>query len=107
MILLKKLYQVNTIDTSEFVLKTFNIKLINQILKRKLTMLTRKYLMLVKLLKQTDYFTEIAKIKGKVTGITGLATAVLNAVENKIPNINNEMKETELIKKPGYLWILK
>lgn len=59
--------------------------------------------MLVKLLKQTDYFTEISK----VTGITGLATAVLNAVENKIPNINNEMKETEFIKKPGYLWILK
>ena len=63
--------------------------------------------MLVKLLKQTDYFTEIAKIKGKVTGITGLATAVVNAVENKIPNVNIEMKETEFIKKPGYLWILK
>ena len=107
MILLKKGCQVNTIDTGEFVLKTVNIRLINQILKRKLTMLTRKYFMLVKLLKQTDYNTEIAKIKGKVTGITGLATAVLNAVENKIPNINNEMKETELIKKPGYLWILK
>ena len=31
MILLKKLYQVNTIDTSEFVLKTFNIRLIKKI----------------------------------------------------------------------------
>ena len=63
--------------------------------------------MLVKLLKQTDYNTEIAKIKGKATGITDLATAVVNAVENKIPNVNIEMKETEFIKKPGYLWILK
>lgn len=70
-------------------------------------MLPRKYLMLVKLLKQTDYNTEIAKIKGKVTGITGLAIAVLDTVENKIPNVNNEMKETEFIKKPRYLWIFK
>ena len=42
------------------------------------------------LLKKTDYNTKITEIKGKIPGISGLATnAALTAVENKIPNINS------------------
>ena len=49
-------------------------------------MLTKEYLILVDLLKKSDYNARITKIEGKIPSNAGLAaTAALNAVENKIP----------------------
>ena len=49
-----------------------------------------KYLILVDLLKKTDYNTKITEIEGKIPNITGLAaTAAFVAVGNKIPNVND------------------
>ena len=42
------------------------------------------------LVKKTDYDAKITEIEGKTPSITDLATtAALNAVENKIPNVND------------------
>ena len=89
--------KVNAIDSSEFVLKTSILTLINQLLerrKKKSIVLARKYLMLVNLLKK--HTTKITEIEGKIPSITVLATtAVHNAVENKIPDVSNLVKITD------------
>ena len=55
--------------------------------------LTRKYLMLVDLLK-THYNAKITEIEGNILSISRLATtAALNAVENKTPNVSNLVKK--------------
>ena len=43
------------------------------------------------------YANKITEIKGKISGITGLTitTTVLNAVENKIPNVSDLFKKAE------------
>ena len=55
---------------------------------------TKKYLILVDLLKKTDNNTMITEIEGKIPSITVLTTtAVLNAIENKIINVSNIVKK--------------
>ena len=47
-----------------------------------------KFLILVVLLKKTDYNTKITEIKGKIPDISNLATeTALTRVENKISNL--------------------
>ena len=93
----KLVTKVNAIDSSEFVLKTSILTLINQLLerrKKKSIVAARKYLMLVNLLKK--HTTKITEIEGKIPSITVLATtAVHNAVENKIPDVSNLVKITD------------
>ena len=56
-----------------------------------------KFLILVVLLKKTDYNTKIADIEGAVSNVTNLATkTALTSVENKISNVSN------LVRKTGY-----
>ena len=41
------------------------------------------------LVKKIDYNAKITEIESKIPSITGLATnSALNAIENKIPNVN-------------------
>ena len=55
-----------------------------------------KFLILVVLLKKTNYNTKITEIEGKIPSISGLATnAALSAVENTIPNISSLVKKTD------------
>ena len=55
-----------------------------------------KFLILVILLKKTDYNAKITEIEGKIPDVSSLATkAALTAVENKIPNISNLVEKTE------------
>ena len=57
----------------------------------------RKFLILVFLLKKTDYNTKITEIEGKIPSISGLAiNDVLTAVENKIPNISSLVKKKQI-----------
>ena len=47
------------------------------------------------LLKKTDYNAKISEIKGKIPSIAGPATTgALDAVKNKIPNVNNLVKKS-------------
>ena len=55
-----------------------------------------KFLILVVLLKETDYNAKIIEIQGKITSISGLFTnAALTAVEDKIHNISSLVKKTD------------
>ena len=54
-------------------------------------------LILLDLLKKTDYNARIKDIEGKMPSITNLAsTAALNAVENNLPNVSNLVKKNKL-----------
>ena len=56
-----------------------------------------KYLILVVLLKKTDYNAKIGDIEGKISDISNLARkTALTSVENKIPNISGLATKTEL-----------
>ena len=49
---------------------------------------------------KTGYNSKITQIKGKIPSITDLATtAAFNAVENKIPNVNNLVKKQIMMQK--------
>ena len=55
----------------------------------------RKFLILVILLKKSDYHAKVSEIEGKVPIISGLATtSALTAIENKIPSVSNLVKKT-------------
>ena len=55
-----------------------------------------KFLILVVLLKETDYNAKIIEKQGKITSISGLYTnAALTAVEDKIHNISSLVKKTD------------
>ena len=55
-----------------------------------------KFLILVVLLKETDYNAKIIEMQGKITSISGLFTNVaLTAVEDKIHNISSLVKKTD------------
>ena len=59
-------------------------------------MQTKKFLILVDLLKKADYNAKIIEIEGKIPRISGLATnAALTAVENEIPDVSNLVKKTD------------
>ena len=80
--------EVNSIDTSGFLLKTKydtdKLKLENKIPSAS------------NLVKKTDYDAKINEIEGKIPSVTGLAaTSALTAVENKISSISNLVKKTD------------
>ena len=78
----KLVTQVNSIDTSRFVLKT-KYDTDESELKNKIPDTSR-------LVKKTDYNAKITEIESKIQSISGLATnAALTAVENKTTNINS------------------
>ena len=53
-------------------------------------------MILVVLLKKTDYNTKITEIEGKIPDISGLATKIaLTTVENKIPSISELVQKTD------------
>ena len=56
----------------------------------------RKFLILVNLLKNYILIGKITEIENKIPSISGLATnSALNAVENKILNVNSLVKKTD------------
>ena len=58
---------------------------------------TKKFLILVNLLKK-DYSTKISEIESKIPTISGLATnSTLNAVGNKIPDVSNLVKKKQIM----------
>ena len=78
----KLVTQVNSIDTSRFVLKT-KYDTDESELKNKIPDTSR-------LVKKTDYNAKITEIESKIQSISGLATnAALTAVANKTTNINS------------------
>ena len=57
-------------------------------------MQTKKYVILVDLLKKTDYNIKITKIESRTPSISGLATiTALTAIENKISDVSNQFKK--------------
>ena len=53
-------------------------------------------LILVILLKKSDYNAKVSEIESKIPSISGLSTtSALTAVENKIPSVNNSVKKTD------------
>ena len=78
--------EVNSIDTSGFVLKT-KYDTDKSEIKNKIPNTSN-------LVKKTDYNAKIIEIEGKIPSISGLATnAALTAVENKVTNVNNLVKK--------------
>ena len=80
--------------------------------KKKSVIETKKFLVLVDLLKKLNYNAKITEIENKIASISGLAiTTTLTEVENKIPNVSNlttkidyntKINETE--NKSHWLW---
>ena len=59
-------------------------------------MQTKKFLILLDLLKKTYYNAKITEIENKIPSISGLTTnSALTAVENKIPCFSNLVKKTD------------
>ena len=59
-------------------------------------MQTKKFLILVDLLKKTDYNAKITEIESKIPSISGLATtAALPTVENEKTDVRNLVKKKE------------
>ena len=84
----KLVAKVNNIDTSDLLLKT-NINRTKQ--KWKI-----KFLILLVLLKKTDYNTKITEIENRIPDISNLATkTALTTVENKIPDVSSLVKKTD------------
>ena len=52
--------------------------------KKMLKMLTKRYLILLRQLKKTDYHTKIKEIEDKIPSIDGLVATALNAKAGKI-----------------------
>ena len=54
-------------------------------------------MILVDLIKKTDYSAKITEIEGKLPGISSLVTnSALTAVENKTPDISSLVKKNRL-----------
>ena len=63
-------------------------------------MQTKKFLILVGLLKETDYNSKITEVEGKMHSISGLATtSALTPFENKMPDISNLVKKQIIMQK--------
>ena len=89
----KLVAKVNSIDTSAFVLKTYDT---DKKYDTDKTELEKKISDTSGLVKKTDYNAKITEIEGKIPSTSGLAkNAALTAVENKIPNINSLVRETD------------
>ena len=83
----------NNTGTSGFVLKTKH-DTDKSDLEKEITDTEKNFLIIVDLLKKTDYNTKITEIEGIILSISGLATnAALTAVENKITGISRLVKK--------------
>ena len=92
----KLVAKVNNSDTSGFVLKT-KYDTDKSDLEKKVTDADKNFLILVDLLKKTNYDYKISEIESKIPRISGLATnSALTAVVNKTPDV------IKLVKKAGY-----
>ena len=84
----KLVTKVNSIDISDFVLKTN--------CNTKITELENKIPDTSNLVKKTDYDTKIDELENKIPAISNFATkAALTAIENKIPSTSNLFKQTD------------
>ena len=84
----KLVAKVNNIDISEFVLKTKY--------DTDKPELEEKFLIPTDLLEKTDYNAKTSEIECKIPSICSLATtSALTAVENKISNVSNLVKNTD------------
>ena len=83
----KVVTNVNTIETSEFVLKMqYNTNKLY--LEKKIDYADKNITNTSGHVKKIDNYSKITEIEGKIPGITGLATvAAMISVENKIPNV--------------------
>ena len=89
--------KVNNVDTSGFILKT-KYDTDKSSLEKKISDANKKIPNISKLVKKTDYNSQITDIESKIPIITGLApTASLTSVENKIPNVSDVVEKTMLI----------
>ena len=85
----KLVTNVNSIDTSGFVLKT-KCDTDKSELENKIPDTSH-------LVKKTDYDPKISDIESKISDVTNLATkAALTTVENKIPSVSNLVKKNRL-----------
>ena len=83
----------NNTGTSGFVLKTKH-DTDKSDLEKEITDTEKNFLIIVDLLKKTNYNTKITEIEGIILSISGLATnAALTAVENKITGISRLVKK--------------
>ena len=74
--------------------------LVDLLTRRKFMTLIKKDPTLMNLLRKTDYNAKITVIESKIPSIKGLATcSILNAIENKTPNISDQVKKQILIQK--------
>ena len=54
----------------------------------------KKFLILVILLKKSDYNAKVIETEGKIPSISGLVTtSALSAGENKIPTVTNQVRK--------------
>ena len=99
MMLLKKtvyhklVAKVKNVDISGFVLKSkYGTDKSN--LKKKISDADKKFLILVDLLKKTDYNAAATELENKIASISGSDTSsALNAIENEIANVSNLVKK--------------
>ena len=89
----KLVAKVNNVDISGFVLKSkYGTDKSN--LKKKISDADKKFLILVDLLKKTDYNAAATELENKIASISGSDTSsALNAIENEIANVSNLVKK--------------
>ena len=87
--------KINNIDTSGYVLKTkYDTDKLD--LEKKISDAGKKISVTIGLVKNIDYNIKTSKIENKISSISGLAKiSVLNAVENKTPDISSLVKKTD------------
>ena len=87
--------KINSIDTTNFVLKTKYGK-DGSDFEDKISKIDKKYLRLVVWLKKTDFSCKFNEIESKIPSISGLATnTALTAVKNKILDVSSLVKKTD------------
>ena len=87
--------KVNNIDTKEFVLKS-ECDTSKTDLKNKISNADKRILDTNSLFKKSDLNATITETEGKISSMTCLATnSALTAVENRIPDVSNLVKETD------------
>ena len=85
----KLVAKVNPIHTDRFLLKG-KYDTDKSDLETKINVVDKKMPNATGIVKQTDDSFKIIEIEGKTLSITGLATAAVNAVENKITNVSSQ-----------------
>ena len=87
--------KVDTIDTTNFVLKTKYEK-DGSDFEDKISKIDKKINEFSGLVKKTDFNAKGIEIEGKIRSISGLATnSALTAVENKIPDVSSLVKKID------------